>query len=345
MGIFKRFDFSKYTHESKLPEESKEFINQYFGYDSFLTLFNYKSSGITARLSTAGTLLELYKKIENGEWEKHWEKQYSEKEKTIVLEMLQIDLLSKAMIAIEDLSTFSSCFPRNIKDLHRRVYVDSNFNFIKSITKHKHLNFADIYGFPVASRLKLNDIEKAVYEKIREKFHNLVKAKFLALEEFRNTYYQAYIGFKHSYAGLMPNCKIAESNKPGAEIWEETIWIGEKRKPFSFNYGGYIIQSYANADKYFTVIAVATHLMLFLTQNWLEKVWFRDINTLPVEIYKTEDINGDELSTIKKIWKEQKEKSKEILFDIEIGKWSPSTGPNIYDYDFGEVFKDKFESL
>ena len=85
--------------------------------------------------------------------------------------------------------------------------------------------------------------------------------------------------------------------------------------------------------------------MKFLVQNWLEKIWFRDINALPVEIYKTGDITEDEWLTIQKIWTNRKDESKKIHFGIDIGKWSPPTGPRIYDYDFKEVFNENIESI
>jgi len=329
-------------HRDNIPRQTRDFIDKYFGFDSFLTLHNYHSSGLTARLSLPGTLLELYKQINSGGWETLWGGKFGPKEKIIVLEMIQIDMLSKTMIAIEDLSTFSSCFPNNIKGLYGKVYNESNFSFVANVIKNKP-DFADIFGFPSASALKLVGNEMLAYNKCRHIFHSVIRAQFLALDDFRKTYYQAYIGSKHSYAGLMPYCRFADSNTTGANIQEETIWIGEKGKPFSFDYGGFIINNYDNVNNYFTAMCAANNLIEYLIDNWLEKVWYKDINMLPVNIYNNKEINADELSTIKYIWKTIKDRGSKLEFGVEIGK-PCQTEPRIYGFVFSDVFKAKLSS-
>ncbi|MFW5887611.1 MAG: hypothetical protein ACOCUH_02320, partial [Bacteriovoracia bacterium] len=163
----------KTLFKSEVNDELIDFIEKFMGYESFIFVKNYITNAGDARLETAKILDESFKDLNSGRWDKVLN---DEVKKRRITHTLQVDLLCKTVMTIEDLSTLSETLTRSPKKIRRNICNNSGVNFIRQKKFRDDNSLIKIFGYPTANLITEEEGEQEVYNRLIQNEINFIRS-------------------------------------------------------------------------------------------------------------------------------------------------------------------------
>ena len=250
-----------------------------------------------------------------------------ESKKRRISHTLQVDLLSKTMMTIEDLSTVSETLLDNPSKLRKNICNNSRVNFIRNKTFQDDNNLKKIFGYPDVKLITNEEDEKGVYNRLIENEIKYIKYYYGEIAEFFDKYYDFHIAFKHSYSRIFIN--LASNFQPVREhksVIDEIIGLCPKRgdillRSDEFKKWIHNENQFKNTIK---IMDISFYLIDTILRTLMKKVLYKSKDIFPFEILTNGKYPKESQRMLNElVFKRERSLSKEEDFMPAIGDMTP----------------------
>jgi len=284
---------------SKKSEEYIEYIQREIGIENYYLIRNYLDLPLYAR---GITLRILFDAIEDIDAEKS-KYPFKGDEKLKVKHMLQLDIISKIMMLIEDLGAFAVAFKEGPKNLSKIVLsrrsTSKIHSFFQNLERINGDELLDIMGFPVLDKLSLNKEERQLVKKVMSAMADDIRRGLLEIRDFRNQHITVYNKYKHGFTVTPYAEKTPKSILLTADFESVMVVVHDKNKPIEnvlpVPHSKRILESYK------IIIGGVQMLLKDMLENHWMKIDHQMPNYLPPRVYGMDKLSSEDLKKYRKI--------------------------------------------
>lgn len=293
--------------KEEIDKECLEYIEKYVGWETFVFLKNYHLTARNGRMELASLCYENYKDICSGKYDRyfsHLKDRYRiRRKKEFICEFLQVDLLSKTMMLIEDLSTISSALEDSVKKLPHYIFNHSNFDFINNLYKKRDTVFLKIIGLPSTDELgmKLDAEEEETYKKIMRTAAKGLKTQYERIKAYKDKHYDFYIGYKHSYSRIFAGHSITSGPKGTGDELLRFIFLIDKNKSIRFHSGCLLVHNELQFKAGISILNLTFYIIDTIILNILWKVQHCDYKIFPALVFDKKNVADSDLQKFESI--------------------------------------------
>lgn len=174
--------------------------------------------------------------------------------KVAMQHLLQIEIISKICMMIEDLGLFSVSMRTGIKDLCN-IFFDEGSNssnkvgqFYRDLDEFNDEDFLRVLSFPTADSLRLSASDYEVVNEVLESVQQEARRVYNEIAKFRKQHWTLYNKYKHGFAIIPYVQKTAGNIDFLADVESAVLVLHDKRSPWkegiAIPYSARILEGY-----------------------------------------------------------------------------------------------------
>lgn len=287
-----------------LPKKFLEFIEANIGRESYIFLHNYYHSFLLARLELANLSYINYHNILLGKISLNTK---DTEIKTKLLSFLQIDILSKCMMAIEDFSAIGLAALDDIKNLPCYLTtIGDGFKIFNDLNLKNSDQLRELFGFPLGKTICKNKNDEFAYDEILNKNIDVFAKAIDEAKKFKEKMYEFYLCFKHKYFRLFTafSLRLGEDNRTKSSLLFDTIMSAHGGLDQTHTQNKFWVADEIEIKQCLQMLDNVLRLTDRIVHGLMTKIDYLDMDFPPEFILTEIDIDKEVIITYKRFYQE-----------------------------------------